>query len=201
MINSIIKNKTVIYAQKIFMSQYSLCLCFLCVSWNLLEHDWLSCVEYNEGKGMTSILRPELSMWSCKPRGILKKRRVEKEGERRKSMWEGGEGMGGKRWRSRRGSKGKTRLLLLLLLLIERKRRRRKIWELAGKLRIGNVGDSSEKSIRATQLNNPAFHPFPRLVSSNFRADPHSVICTIPVRSKEVTTGQILDRNDKQIFF
>lgn len=31
---------------------------------------------------MTSILRPELSMWGCKPRGVLKKgelRRKEKE--------------------------------------------------------------------------------------------------------------------------
>ena len=61
------------------------------------------------------------------------------------------------------------------------------------------MGDSSKKSIRATQLNNPAFHPLPCLVSSKFRAGRHSVICTIPVRSKEVTTGQILDRNDKQI--
>lgn len=125
------------------------------------------------------------------------KKGVEEEGERRKSMWEGGEGMGGKRWKSRRGRKGKTRLLLLMT--IKRRRRRRKIWELAGKWRIGNVGDSSKKSIRATQLNNPAFHPLPCLVSSKFRAGRHSVICTIPVRSKEVTTGQILDRNDKQI--
>lgn len=85
-------------------------------------------------------------------------------------------------------------------LLLMMRRRRRKIWELGGKWRIGNVGDSSE-IIRATQLNNPAFHPLPCLVSSNFRADSHSVTCTIPARSKEVTTGQILDRDDKQIFF
>ena len=102
--------------------------------------------------------------------------------------------MGGNR-SSRRGRKGKMRLLLLL------RRRKRKIWELGGKWRIGNVGDSNEKIIRVTQLDNPAFHPLACLVSSNFRADSHSVICTIPARSKEVTTGQILDRNDKQIFF
>ena len=87
------------------------------------------------------------------------------------------------------------RLLLLMMM------RKRKIWELGGKWRIGNVGDSNEKIIRVTQLNNLAFHPLPCLVFSNFRADSHSVICTIPARSKEVTTGQILDRNDKQIFF